>query len=56
MATTRNLDVEQYAAHLVEFAENNWQTFLAFSEDFDYTEADCEEGNAKLRKAAGQSV
>ncbi len=52
----RRLDIDQYAAHLVEYAENSWVVFLRFSEEFDYNEEDCEKGNAELRKKAGQSI
>lgn len=49
-----NMDKDQFAAHLAEFAENNWRTFIAWSEEFDYNEKDCEQGVKLVRKAAGQ--
>lgn len=50
------LDREQFAAHLVEFAESHWSVFVEFSRDYDYDEKSCEEGCKAVRKAAGQSA
>ncbi len=56
MPDDRKLDREQFAAHLAEYAENSWVNFVVWSEEFDYSEADCEQGVKMVRKAAGQIV
>ena len=38
---------------LNEFLGNNWDKFVSFAEDFDMTEAQCDDLSDKLEKAAG---
>ena len=38
---------------LNEFLGNNWDKFVSFAEDFDMTEAQCDDLSTKLEQAAG---
>jgi hypothetical protein len=48
------MDEKQFAADLLDFAEENWQAFLAWAAERDYSEADVEEMAGVIRKAAGR--
>lgn len=48
------MDEKQFAADLMDFAEENWDVFLAWAAERDYSNADILEMSAKIRRAAGR--
>lgn len=50
------MNVDQFAADLVDFAEENWDRFLAWAAaERDYSEADIEKMSAAIKRKAGRS-